>query len=498
MSTHKKVNIALYWEKLDQKKRFSILIILIYIISLPIISLITYYILKQNAINNAYNTASLYLRTYESTRQFVAEELRPVLQKELPGRFVVQGMSRSYVARSISRRVLKELPGHRFKNASLNPKNPINKADDLETRIINEFRNNGETTEWRGLIADQGAHYYVLAQAGLPMQESCLSCHGDPEAAPKEMVALYGATGGFHMKVGERADVLMAYIPVYVALQDARRTVAVFIGLYTVFFWIIFHLIHVRFDWFYEKIESDKNTIESINREVMNLNHEMEDIVAERTMGMFGLKVADRIRNPVTVIGGLCHQLARKEIEGLPKDKLQAILSECTKLESIVADFDELVKSKRFLFKREDLNEITSATLRLMEPKIKDAGLRLLVKLHDKQLMFNANRQLIRITIQHIITNAVDASEPGGEISIVTGERNDSILLTIRDTGKGMSSEELHRIFEPFYSTKGKTGMGLPLVRQILTEHMGEITLESELGVGTTVQFIFPVRWKEE
>ena len=111
MSTHKKATIALGWEKLDQKKRFTVLIILIYIISLPIISVITYYILKQNAINNAYNTASLYLRTYESTRHYVAEELRPVLQKELPGRFVVQGMSRSYVARSISRRVLKELPG---------------------------------------------------------------------------------------------------------------------------------------------------------------------------------------------------------------------------------------------------------------------------------------------------------------------------------------------------------------------------------------------------
>jgi hypothetical protein len=61
-----------------------------------------------------------------------------------------------------------------------------------------------------------------------------------------------------------------------------------------------------------------------------------------------------------------------------------------------------------------------------------------------------------------------------------------------------MSSEELHRIFEPFYSTKGRTGMGLPLVRQIITEHMGEVILESTLGVGTTVQFIFPVRWKEE
>ena len=79
------------------------------------------------------------------------------------------------------------------------------------------------------------------------------------------------------------------------------------------------------------------------------------------------------------------------------------ILSECAKMETIVADFDDLVKSKRFLFKREDLNEITSTTLGLMERKIKDAGLRLMVKLHDKQLMFNANRQLIKISIQHII-----------------------------------------------------------------------------------------------
>jgi signal transduction histidine kinase len=497
MSTFKKVTTAALWKNLNQKRRFAVLIILIYIISLPIISVITYYILKQHAINNAYHTASLYLRTYESARQYVAEELRPILQKELPGRFVVQGMSRSYVARSISRRVLKELPGHRFKNASLNPRNPINRADDLETRIINEFRNNNEITEWKGLIEEQGAHYYVLAQAGLPIQGSCLSCHGDPQAAPKELVEQYGATGGFHMKVGERVDALMAYIPVHIALQDARRTVAVFIGLYTVFFGIIFYLINMRFEWFYEKIESDKNIIESIDREVMNLNNEMEDIVAERTMGMFGLKVADRIRNPVTVIGGLCRQLSRKEFEGLPKDKIQMILGECAKMETVVADFDELVKSKRFLFKREDLNEITSATLRLMEQKIKDAGLRLQVKLHDKQLMFNANRQLIRIAIQHIIANGVDASAPGGELSIVTGEREDRLSLTIRDTGKGMSSEELHRIFEPFYSTKGKTGMGLPLVRQIITEHMGEITLESELGAGTTVHLIFPARWKE-
>jgi signal transduction histidine kinase len=498
MSMFKTINIALLWEKLDQKKRFAALIIFIYIISLPVISLITYYILKQNAINSAYETANLYLKSHEAARQYVAEELRPVLLRELPGRFLVQGMSRSYVAGSISRRTLKELPGYGFKNASLNPRNPMNKADELETRIISEFGNKRDVREWKGLIEDQGVQYYALAHAGSPIEESCLSCHGDPKAAPKELVEQYGPVAGFHRKVGERVDALMVYIPVHYALENARRTVAVFIGIYTVFFGIIFYLINKRFEWFYGKIEADKDTIESIDREVMSLNHEIENIVAERTMGMFGLKVADRIRNPVTVIGGLCRQLSRKEIEGMPRDKLQAIMSECAKMEAVVADFDELVKSKRFLFKREDLNEIVSTTLRLMERKIQEAGLGLTVKLHDKQLLFNANRQLMKICIQHIIGNAVDASSPGGEISIVTGESGGNLYLTIKDTGKGMSAEEHHRIFEPFYSTKGKTGMGLPLVRQIIAEHMGEVSLESKPGVGTTVQFILPARWKEE
>ena len=91
----------------------------------------------------------------------------------------------------------------------------------------------------------------------------------------------------------------------------------------------------------------------------------------------------------------------------------------------------------------------------------------------------------------------MDATIFGGKISISTGEKEDNIFLTITDTGKGMTPEELHKIFEPFYSTKGRTGMGLPLVRQIITEHMGEITVDSKPNIGTTVQFIFSTRWKE-
>ena len=161
-------------------------------------------------------------------------------------------------------------------------------------------------------------------------------------------------------------------------------------------------------------------------------------------------------------------------------------------MEKIVADFDELVRSKRFLFKREDLNEIALSTVRLLEHEVKDKAIGLAVNLYDKPLMFNANRQLIKIAIRHVISNGIDATALGGQITLLSGLKEENIYLTITDTGKGMTSEEMHRIFEPFYSTKGRTGMGLPLVRQIISEHMGEIVIDSNPNIGAHCSVYLP------
>lgn len=485
------------FRNLGHKKRFGLLLIIIYIISLPIISTITYFILRQHEIDHAYQASRLYVAALEAAKEYVEKELRPVLLKELPHKFILEGMSRSYIAGSISGRIQKRFPDYIFKNASINPMNLENTADEFERKIINDFRTKKDIKEWKGFISKDEYDYYVIARSGEPVNESCLYCHGDPAIAPKGVTERYGTTSGYNMKVGEVVNALIVYAPLHAPLAKARHAIVVFIAIYTVFFGIILWLINRRFGWFYEKLESDKRTIEDIGKEVLNLNREMEDIVAERTMGMIGLRVADSIRNPVTVIGGICRQLSKKEREGIPKDKLEDILSECQKMEKIVADFDELVKSKRFLFKREDLNEIIHSTARLVENEIKDKYLKFSINLSDKHLMFNANRQLIKIAIRHLLSNAIDATASGGSITISSGIKEDRIFLTISDTGKGMTSEELHRIFEAFYSTKGRTGMGLPLVKQIISEHMGEIIIDSKPNVGTTVQVFFHTRWRE-
>ena len=93
----------------------------------------------------------------------------------------------------------------------------------------------------------------------------------------------------------------------------------------------------------------------------------------------------------------------------------------------------------------------------------------------------------------------MEATPPGGTITIIPTSNQDYVTLSVIDTGKGIPEEDIQKIFSLFYSTKKhRMGMGLPLVKQIMDEHKGDIKVESGLGKGTTFRLIFPVRWSEQ
>ena len=98
------------------------MLVAVYVISLPIIAALTYIILKQNAVKSAYSMGRLRLATMEAVKHYVAEELRPLLYRELPGCFIVEGMSRSYVTGEIARGVQKEYPSYTNIKAPSGPK----------------------------------------------------------------------------------------------------------------------------------------------------------------------------------------------------------------------------------------------------------------------------------------------------------------------------------------------------------------------------------------
>ncbi|HTZ17453.1 MAG TPA: HAMP domain-containing sensor histidine kinase, partial [Dissulfurispiraceae bacterium] len=247
----------------------------------------------------------------------------------------------------------------------------------------------------------------------------------------------------------------------------------------------------------YLGILDDKKEIEEMNTDLTELNQELEDIVAERTMSLMALTVADKVRNPAAVIGIVCKRvLKNREGDGI-KEELSDVIDECEKLQNVVGDFENLLKTRRSQFTYDSLNDIVREVMPIVAKEAEEKGVLAAVHLSDNPLRINMQKSLLRVAIFHLLRNAVDASPEGGLIRITTTLVSDRVVLTITDTGTGIKPEDMEKIFDIFYSTKRKGfGMGLPLVKQIVTEHIGEVKVTSEPKKGTTVEMSFPSRWK--
>lgn len=111
------------------------------------------------------------------------------------------------------------------------------------------------------------------------------------------------------------------------------------------------------------------------------------------------------------------------------------------------------------------------------------------------EMIVQLDRALILECLINVIHNAVDAMYGEGKLTISAEKQRRSIVVSIADTGVGMSKEQLSQVFEPFYSTKGKTGknmgLGLYYVQKVMEGHKGKVTIQSESGRGTTVSLYF-------
>lgn len=244
--------------------------------------------------------------------------------------------------------------------------------------------------------------------------------------------------------------------------------------------------------------------IRKLNAELGEFNQEIENLVSERTMNLMALAVADKVRNPVAIIGATAHRIVEKGAccRDFPIDLQEQliILSESAeKLESIVADFQSLLKDKRAVFQHLNLNQAVESIVHLFHREADKREVTLSLALHDQPLMINAQEHLLKIALFHVLKNAIEATPFGGRVRIATLREGEKIVLTVHDSGKGIQKSDIAKIFDPFYSTKEHSfGMGLPLVKQVITEHLGEIQVDSEVGEGAIFRITFPTRWKEK
>ena len=151
-------------------------------------------------------------------------------------------------------------------------------------------------------------------------------------------------------------------------------------------------------------------------------------------------------------------------------------------------------------FVRIDVDQLMLEVAEITRPRWKDYAeaasvhIRLVRQIGSNSVIMGDAGELREVLV-NMVFNAVDAMPEGGTLTLSTQEAGDEAVLTVADTGTGMTEEVRTRIFDPFFTTKGKAGMGLGLSVSygIISRHEGRVEVESEVGRGTTFRLRFPV-----
>jgi HAMP domain-containing protein len=204
--------------KFGIRKKFNAALAIIMIVSLCATYMATNSLFKQSA----EHSARFLMYTMEASRAFTGEVLKPVLYKELPGRFIVEGMSSSFGARNLFERIKKKYPDYYFKHAAPNPRNKLNLADDFEKKIIEKFKKNPNLKEWHGYRGNNTDKDFVIMKPILA-EERCMKCHSVPSKAPVEIIEKYGDKAAFGMVVGDVIAALTVSAPATKIFTKSRN-----------------------------------------------------------------------------------------------------------------------------------------------------------------------------------------------------------------------------------------------------------------------------------
>ncbi len=246
--------------------------------------------------------------------------------------------------------------------------------------------------------------------------------------------------------------------------------------------------------------KSERNLeLDRINDDLLKLNQELESLANERTIAEMALKIADQVRNPASVIGGLAGLLARKlpELGGREKEKLNAIIDQAHKLEDIVKNFEELADRENRYFVEEDLAEIIKEVINSCSV-IKQKAIKIDLQLPAESLTVKANRSIIKIALLHILRNSCEASNPGSKIEVELTRHKGQPIIRVADRGRNIPEKIMDKLFtSQALKQKYAKGLSLVIVKQIMAEHQGDIEIKNREGGGVEATLTFPVRWQE-
>jgi signal transduction histidine kinase len=228
--------------------------------------------------------------------------------------------------------------------------------------------------------------------------------------------------------------------------------------------------------------------------------HELHQIRLEHadrlaSAGEMAAGIAHEIKNPIAgVLGALQvfdsetpHDNDRKEI-------IAEMISQLERVDHTVNDLLSYARPTLPVFEQADVNELIKKTISLLSQQIKHKQIAITTYSTLGEMKIQADRKQIQQVIWNIMLNAVQAIDYKGTVMIDVMETDIALCITIKDSGKGITSDQLANVFQPFFTSKHKgTGLGMTISKRIIEQHHGSIGIDSQVGKGTTVTISLPI-----
>ena len=226
------------------KTKFNLAMLAAFLVGLSLAAALLYGIANADARREVLREASLLMNAASAVRVYTVSEITPLLAEQGKLRFLPHTVP-SWAAQTNMRNLEKQLPSYTYKEASLNPTNPADRATDWEADIVRQFARDPNLNEFVSTRDSALGPTLSLSKPIRLKDPACLACHSTPAAAPATMIDLYGSANGFGWKLDEVVGVQVVTVPLQVALDRANASLKIYLGGLAGVFLVVIVLLNV-------------------------------------------------------------------------------------------------------------------------------------------------------------------------------------------------------------------------------------------------------------
>ena len=237
------------------------------------------------------------------------------------------------------------------------------------------------------------------------------------------------------------------------------------------------------------QLRESREEIETLHRTQMSRAEHLA------TLGELATGLAHEIRNPLAGIAGVVDIVARDLPATSPaRAVIKDVRQEISQINHIVGELLQTARPHPPQTRRSDLNITVEHSVMLARQQALAKAIEIVLKKNPDLPEVEHDGDQIHQVLLNLLLNSIQAIDGQGKIVVELEARGGLAAISVSDTGRGISSENLPNIFRPFYTTKGNgTGLGLSLARRIVEEHQGSIEVTSSVGKGTKFTVLLPI-----